>query len=140
MAKEYEVSRGVNRFTSWMARRGLGRTHLMTTTGRKSGEPRQVPVSPISHDGVEYLVSPYGAVSWVHNVRANPTVELRLGSTRRTVRLEEVGGAVAAPIVAAYHARERFARPYMDVPEQPAVEDFAAASDSFPVFKVIDES
>jgi hypothetical protein len=26
------------------------------------------------------------------------------------------------------------------VPEQPTVEDFAAASDSFPVFKVIDES
>jgi deazaflavin-dependent oxidoreductase (nitroreductase family) len=139
MAKQYEVTRGVNRLTSWMARLGIGRTELMTTTGRKSGQPRQVPVTPIVHDGSEYLVSPYGAVSWVHNVRASPTVELRLGATRRTVRLEEVGGAAAAPVVAEYHARERFARPYMDVPEQPTVEDFIAAADSFPVFKVVDE-
>ncbi len=46
---------------------------VLTTTGRTSGEPRQVPVSPIAMGGQEYLVSPYGNVGWVHNARANPT-------------------------------------------------------------------
>jgi len=110
----------------------------MTTIGRKSGKAREVPVSPIVLDGAEYLVSPYGAVNWVHNVRANPTVELRLGSSRRTVRLDEATDASAAPVVAAYHQRERYARPYMDVPESPGLDDFVAAVDSFPVFRVVD--
>jgi len=121
-----------------MARLGMGRTELMTTIGRKSGKAREVPVSPIVLDGAEYLVSPYGAVNWVHNVRANPTVELRLGSSRRTVRLDEATDASAAPVVAAYHQRERYARPYMDVPESPGLDDFVAAVDSFPVFRVVD--
>jgi len=139
MAKQYEGSRGTNRLMSFMARRGIGRTQLMTTTGRKSGDERNVPISPIIFDGVEYLVSPYGGVGWVHNVRANPMVRLRLGSRRRQVKLEEVTGASAA-VVAAYHAREGFARPYMDVPENPTVDDFAARAELFPVFKVLANS
>lgn len=90
-AKRYEVTsstRMVNRFTSWVARRGLGKIEVLTTMGRKSGQPRNVPVSPIEIDGVEYVVSPYGEVSWVRNVRANPTVTMRHGSKERRVRLE----------------------------------------------------
>jgi hypothetical protein len=63
---------GINRITSAVARLGVGRTQVMTTTGRKTGERRRVPVSPIVVEGVEYLVSPYGEVGWVHNVRARP--------------------------------------------------------------------
>jgi deazaflavin-dependent oxidoreductase (nitroreductase family) len=136
MLKEYHPSRGVNRIMTWMARRGFGKSEVLTTTGRKSGESRDVPVSPILKDGVEYLVSPYGEVAWVHNVRANPAVTLRRGSTVRSVRLEEVTDRSGAPIVAEYHARESYARPYMDVPENPTVDDFAARSDQFPVFRV----
>lgn len=137
MAKGYQPTRGVNMLTSWMAKRGMGRTELMTTTGRRSGETRQVPVSPIVLDGVEYLVAPYGQVGWVRNARANPTVTLRHGSKERKVRLEEVVGGSGAATVAAYYARESFARPYMDVPEDPTVEDFASRSGQFPVFRVV---
>lgn len=108
----------------------------MTTTGRKSGEPRDVPVSPLVHEGVEYIVSPYGQVGWVRNVRANPTVTLRHGSKQRQVRLEEVTDSAGPAIVAEYHSKESFARPYMDVPEHPTVEDFAARASTFPLFKV----
>jgi hypothetical protein len=66
MAKKYEVTGSINRLTSVLARLGVGRTQMMTTTGRKSGEARRVPVSPIVVDGVEYLVSPYGERAWVH--------------------------------------------------------------------------
>ena len=136
MAKKYEVTRNVNRLMSWTARRGMGKTQLMTTTGRKSGEKRDVPVSPLELDGIEYVVSPYGEVSWVHNVRANPSVTLRHGSKERQARLEEISGPTAAAAAAAYYQRESFARPYMDVPENPTEADFAAKSALFPVFKV----
>jgi deazaflavin-dependent oxidoreductase (nitroreductase family) len=141
MARKYEVNawtERVARMMSWMARRGIGRTEIMTTTGRKSGQPRSIPVSPIVVDGVEYIVSPYGQVGWVHNVRANPVVGLRHESTKREVRLEEAGGERAAAVVAAYHARENFARGYMDVPENPTLADFEARLDQFPVFLVVD--
>jgi len=83
----------------------------MTTTGRKTGERRRVPVSPIVVEGVDYLVSPYGEVGWVHNVRADPTVTLSHGSKTRQGRLEEVTDRSGAPVVAAYHARESFSSP-----------------------------
>lgn len=136
MAKQYQVPRNVNRLMAWTARRGMGKTQLLTTTGRKSGEKREVPVSPIEIDGSEYVVSPYGEVSWVHNVRADSTASLRHGSKERRVRLKETPAAEAAPIVAAYYERESYARPYMDVPESPTVDDFAARASMFPVFKV----
>ena len=63
-------------------------------------------------------------------------VTLRHGSKERQVRLEEVTGPTAASAAAAYYERESFARPYMDVPENPATADFAAKSELFPVFKV----
>jgi deazaflavin-dependent oxidoreductase (nitroreductase family) len=113
MAKQYQATHGINRITSAVARLGIGRTHVMTTTGRKTGERRRVPVSPIVVEGVEYLVSPYGEVGWVHNVRADPTVTLSHGSETRQARLEEVTDRSGAPVMAAYHARESFSRPYM---------------------------
>jgi deazaflavin-dependent oxidoreductase (nitroreductase family) len=143
MAKKYEASASTERIArimSWMARRGIGRTQIMTATGRKSGRPRSVPVSPIVVDGVEFIVSPYGQVGWVRNVRANPAVGIRHGSTQREVRLEEAEGERAAAVVAAYHARERYARGYMDVPKNPTLGDFEARLGQFPVFEVVDRN
>ena len=139
MAREYEVrssTRLLNRVMGWMARRGVGPSEVLTTRGRRSAERRSTPVSPIVHDGVEYLVSPYGDVGWVHNVRADPEVELRRGKRVRRARLGEITGPETAPVVAAYHAREKFARKFMEVPEEPTESDFAAAWQRFPVFRV----
>jgi deazaflavin-dependent oxidoreductase (nitroreductase family) len=137
MAKQYQATHGINRITSALARLGIGRTEVLTTTGRKTGAPRRVPVSPIVLDGVEYLVSPYGEVGWVRNARADPTVTLSHGSKTRRARLEEVTDRLGAPVVAAYHARESFSRPYMDVPADPTVEDFESRPGMFPVFRVV---
>ncbi len=136
MAKTYRVTglvRLVNRVMKWMARIGRGPSSVLTTTGRRSGEAREVPVSPITVDGVEYLVSPYGAVSWVHNIRANPTATLSRGGRTRSVRLVEV---TAPPVVLAYRARESFARPYMDLPDEPTEDEVRQRAHRFPVFKV----
>jgi deazaflavin-dependent oxidoreductase (nitroreductase family) len=139
MAKPYEVNQStlrIARLTSWMARLGIGRTQVLTTTGRKTGQPRQLPVSPIEIEGVEHIVSPYGEVGWVRNVRANPEVTLRHGTKHRVARLHEITGVAAAVVVAAYHGREAYARRYMDVPDNPSLDDFVKAADRFPVFRV----
>ncbi len=139
MAKQYELNAStlrIGRMMSWMARRGIGKVQVLTTTGRQSGEPRTVPVSPIDIEGIEYLVCPYGEKGWVHNARANPSATLRHGSKVRQIRLDEVHGETAAPVVAAYHARERYARQYMEVPENPTTNDFVQAAALFPVFEV----
>jgi hypothetical protein len=53
------------------------------------------------------------------------------------VTLKEATGEQAAAIALAYYQREAFARPYMDVPQNPTVEDFVAVAESFPVFQVV---
>jgi hypothetical protein len=50
--------------------------------------------------------------------------------------LEEVTDRSGAPVVAAYHARESFSRPYMDVPDDPTIEDFESRRGMFPVLRV----
>ena len=92
-------------------------------------------MTPISEDDVEYLVSPYGNVGWVHNVRALPSAKIKRGRSVRHVTLVEVTGEVPA-LVKAYYEREAFARPFMDVPGDAGVEDFASVAERFPVFRV----
>lgn len=137
MARDYTAPRTINRIATWMSRLGVGSSVELVTIGRKSRQPRSVPVSPIDVDGVEYIVAPYGSVSWVQNVREEPIVTIRRGKRERPARLTEVTDE-AATIVAAYYERESFPRKYMDVPDSPTLKDFENAAASFPVFKVED--
>lgn len=142
MAKEYRVTAG-KRAVSWLmaqlARLGIGNFVVLTTTGSRTGKPRQVTVSPIEEGGTEYLVSPYGDSAWVLNARANPVVILRRGRTEETVRLDEVTGD-SAGLVQRYYDREAFSRQFMDVPGDATVDDFASVSGRFPVFEVVRNS
>lgn len=135
MTRDYRAPTTLNRIVMWINRLGLGRSETLTTTGRKSGEAREVPVSPITVDGQEYLVAPYGEMSWVHNVRANPAVKLRSGRIERRCELVEVTPQ-AAKVVKAYWDKEKFPRRYMDMPPNPDLSDFAAVAGRFPVFRV----
>lgn len=138
MPARYEVNawvRFVGVITGLLARLGVGNITVLTTTGRRSGQRRPVPVSPITDGDAAYIVSPYGDVSWVQNVRADPVVELRRGLSKRQVRLREVTGE-AEGIVRRYYEREPFARRFMDVPGEATTADFATVSGRFPVFRV----
>ena len=56
---------------------------LLTTTGRKSGQPRITPLQYEQIDGVYYLGAARGLkADWVRNLQANPNVELRVGAKR----------------------------------------------------------
>ncbi|MFZ0832788.1 MAG: nitroreductase family deazaflavin-dependent oxidoreductase [Mycobacterium sp.] len=56
---------------------------VLTTTGAKSGERREVPLAYFTDvDDVILIASNYGGTrhpSWYHNLRANPTCELHRG-------------------------------------------------------------
>src|SRR5437660_10896577 len=59
--------------------------YLLTVRGRKSGQPRTVPVAIIKRNGKRYVGSPYGIVNWVRNLRAAGEVILTRGRRSATV-------------------------------------------------------
>jgi deazaflavin-dependent oxidoreductase (nitroreductase family) len=64
---------------------------LLTTTGRKSGKPRVVPLQYEEDGGKFYLGSSRGVnADWVRNIQANPRVEVRVKSRRFTGTAEVV--------------------------------------------------
>ena len=65
---------------------------LLTTTGRRSGKQRTVPLQYLEEDDALLVVaSMAGAPSspgWYHNLLADPTVEVQTRSGRRSMRAE----------------------------------------------------
>ena len=69
---------------------------LVTTTGRRSGEPRDVTI-PFVRDGERYVFVASNAgdtrdPDWVHNLRANPGATLTVGGRTVPVRGREADG------------------------------------------------
>ncbi|MWB98697.1 nitroreductase family deazaflavin-dependent oxidoreductase [Agromyces seonyuensis] len=129
------LNRGVAKF----ARAGLfPATVLLTTRGRKSGQPRSLPATPIEVGGRHWLVAPYGVVDWVRNVRAHPEVTLARGRTRRRFTVREVGAEEAGPVLRRYAQVASVARPSFDAGPDDPPEAFAAEADRHPVFELLD--
>jgi deazaflavin-dependent oxidoreductase (nitroreductase family) len=52
----------------------------LTTTGRRSGQPREIEIWFTERDGRYYLVAEHGEqTGWVQNLRTNPRVSIRVG-------------------------------------------------------------
>ncbi len=139
MAKQYRLGfwrRLYNRWASFRARRGRGSNWMVTTVGRRTGELRATPVTPVTVAGHKYLVAPYGEVSWVHNARGTGRVTLTRGSVSERHLAVEVPPGEAAPVLAAYLARVKVVRPYFDVTLASPPEDFVAAVGHHPVFRM----
>jgi F420H(2)-dependent quinone reductase len=45
-------------------------SYVLTTRERRTGRVRRNPVVVVEYDRRRWLVAPYGAVSWVYNMRA----------------------------------------------------------------------
>jgi deazaflavin-dependent oxidoreductase (nitroreductase family) len=55
----------------------------LTTTGRRSGLPREIEIWFTERDGRFYLISEYpDRANWVRNIHANPHVHVRVGDRR----------------------------------------------------------
>jgi deazaflavin-dependent oxidoreductase (nitroreductase family) len=58
---------------------------LLETTGRRSGQPRQVPVGEALEGDTLWVVAEHGLrAAYVRNIQANPRVRVRLGRRWRT--------------------------------------------------------
>jgi len=141
VAKTYRLGparRTVNVLVAAMLRLGIGgqSAYLITTTGRRTGQPRTTPVILVESEGELWLVSPYGLVGWVHNVRARPEVRLRRGRTTQVLHAEEVDPETAGPILRAYVRQARVTAPFFDAkPDDPA-QGFVAEAQRHPVFRL----
>ncbi|HST84696.1 MAG TPA: nitroreductase family deazaflavin-dependent oxidoreductase [Kineosporiaceae bacterium] len=111
-------------------------SYLMTTIGRKTGQPRTTPVTIVEWAGRRWLVAPYGPVSWVHNARAAGWVTLRRAgrSTRYTVRAAQP--EEAGPVLKQYVEISRPTRPYFRAAPDAPVDQFIAEADQHPVFEL----
>src|SRR5258707_196752 len=71
----------VNPLMRPLLRAGLAPTHaLLETTGRKSGQPRQIPVGNGLRGGDFWIVTEHGySADYVKNIQANEHVRVKVG-------------------------------------------------------------
>ncbi|BBZ65739.1 hypothetical protein MINS_11680 [Mycolicibacterium insubricum] len=72
---------------------------VLTVTGRKSGQPRSTPVTPMTVDGQRYVVGGFPGADWVRNARVNPDATLAQGRHKQQVRMVEMTPAQARPLL-----------------------------------------
>ncbi len=115
---------------------GGGSYYLLTTTGRKTGRARTTPVILVENPGERWLISPYGTVSWVCNLRARPDLSLRRGRRTEHFHVQEAAPAEAGPVLRQYLGDVKVTAPFFDVQAGDAVERFVAEADRHPVFRL----
>jgi deazaflavin-dependent oxidoreductase (nitroreductase family) len=110
---------------------------LLTTRGRRTGDPHTVPVVPVEHGGSRWLVAPYGTVGWVRNAREDGRVRLRYGRTTHEYAAREVGADEAGPVLKRYVAVATKTRSRFGATKDAPAADFAAEADRHPVFELV---
>ena len=86
----------------------IGPDVLITVRGRKSGLLRTTPVTIAENSGRRGLISPFGEVNWVRNLRAAGRATITVGRRKEEVTAIELGRTEAAEFirdVLAPHAR-----------------------------------
>lgn len=114
----------------------MGNIRVLATTGRKSGQQRSTPVALVVNDAQRWLVSPYGDVGWVQNVRANGRATLRSGRQSETVQLRELQPAEAGPILKTYLERNPITAQFFDAGKSDPVDRFVAEAKNHAVFEI----
>ena len=93
MRSEFKLIRTISKIHEYIYRISRGRVGkqlgkvaflLLTTTGRKSGKKRSVPLTAIPYGANFILVASFGGSpvhpAWLINIRQNPAVHIRVGS------------------------------------------------------------
>jgi deazaflavin-dependent oxidoreductase (nitroreductase family) len=93
----YRLTRG-----RLMGKVGRAPVLLLTTTGRRTGQPRTAPVCHLADgDRVVVIGSNAGnadAPAWSHNLKANPDAEIEIRGQRRHVRARVAEGEERAEL------------------------------------------
>ena len=80
----------------------------LTTTGRVSGEPREIEIWFTERAGRYYVIAEHGhSAHWVRNLRAHDTVDVRVGGRAFKARARVVEAAADRALGAAIQALSR---------------------------------
>lgn len=115
---------------------GKSPMYLLTVPGRKSGQPRTTPIATIEQDGVRYIMTPYGVVDWVRNLRAAGEGTLTRGRHREVFRTDELPVAEGAIVLKRFLATGNPIARFFAIPDDATDADIAAAAARHPVFRV----
>ena len=78
----------------------------LTTTGRRSGRPRQIEIWFTRHAGRYYLVAEHGRrAQWVQNLAVDPAVRVRVGARRLRAHARVVDPRAERALVALVRRR-----------------------------------
>ena len=80
----------------------FGIAPTLVVKGRKSGELRKVPITPVELDGERYLCSPRGNTHWSRNLAVAGAAELHHKGEVERFRAHDVPVAERAALIAAY--------------------------------------
>ncbi|MGM1028675.1 MAG: nitroreductase family deazaflavin-dependent oxidoreductase [Actinomycetota bacterium] len=132
------VRRVVDRVMTALARRGAapGGAVALTVVGRRSGEPRTLPLTPLAMGGRVHLVAPYGVVGWVKDLRAAGEATIERGGTPMPVRAIELPAPEAAPVLREYVRRIPIVRPSVGADPSDGLAAFEAIAAEHPVFAI----
>ena len=111
--------------------------YLLTTVGRKSGQPHSTPVVIIEEGQQRWLVSPFGKVGWVFNIRASGQATLTRNGKSETVTVKEGSAQQAAPVLRKYVTDVVTTRRYFDVKPDSSESDYIAEAPRHPVFEIL---
>lgn len=118
----------------------VGPTRVLTVPGRRSGEPRSTPVTPISVDRTLYVISAVPQSDWARNIRAAGSGELARGRRRRRYTITEVTDPeVARSVMRAFPAQARGGVAFyirLGLVDSADPEQFAAVADKVAVFEL----
>jgi deazaflavin-dependent oxidoreductase (nitroreductase family) len=110
--------------------------YLLTVRGRKSGQPRTVPLAIIERNGKRYVGTPYGIVDWVRNLRAAGEAILTRRRRSETVNAIQLPSREAALVLQEdVKGGNPFAR-YFGVTADSSLEEFERAVVSHPLFEL----
>ena len=132
-----------NRIVRVLNRLGLrlGTIHVLTVPGRRTGEPRSTPVSPLTVEGRRYLVAGLPRGDWAGNARAARRGELAAGRRRTAVTLTEVmDPGVRRAVMRAFPAEVPGGVPFfvkLGLVSRGDPAEFEAASDRVAVFEIV---
>jgi deazaflavin-dependent oxidoreductase (nitroreductase family) len=146
MAKTYQAPsfvRLANMMTTTLLRIGVklngpGKVpmYLLTVRGRKSGKLRTIPVVILNKDGLRYIMSPFGIVDWVRNLRAAKEAIIMRGLRTEKVQAVELskseGGLVLKKSLEG--GIPSFLTKYFEVAPDASPEEFEQAATIHPVF------
>lgn len=118
----------------------VGPSALLSVRGRTSGKVYTIPIALVENSGKSFLVSAFGEVNWVRNLRAAGLVHLTRRRRTNSIGVVELGAREAAPILKQFlreSQRVSFIKQYFLVTPQSSLADFEQEALHHPVFRIV---